>query len=267
MPQYSQVEQMEIDGLLMGMSLALRDFEQQVPPPRVKTLSEGIVVEYENKGISEALVLKAVRLLSLLRASLMLANRGFVQELGILQRAIFETQEDILFLVFGITLGQEQLHDRFLRAFWRKPINELGEPKGHASEVPRKKITAYFIRQASKGTNYVESEGIRIGRFLYSFDSGYVHGSSEKIMDLFHPGKNISGVCLFQTDGLEGTGRAEDYKRHFWNYIYRSVLAYLQVAMAFGLRHHAKQLSGAVRSIEKSGHVGLKEPPKQKRKE
>ena len=267
MPQYSKVEQMEIDGLLMGMSLALRDFEQQVPPPRMKTLTEGMVVEYENKGISEALVLKAARLLSLLRASLMLANRGFVQELGILQRAIFETQEDILFLVFGITLGQEQLHDRFLRAFWRKPINELGEPKGHASEVPRKKITAYVIRQTSKGRNYVESEGIRIGRFLYGFDSGYVHGSSEQIMDLYYPGKNITGVCLFQTDGLEGTGRAEDYKRHFWNYIYRSFLAFVQIAMAFGLHHHAKQLSGAVRSIEKSGHVGLKEPQKKKGKQ
>ena len=240
MPQYSEAEQMEIDGLLMGMSLALRDFEQQVPPPRVKTLPEGIVVEYENKGISEALILKAARLLSLLRASLMLANRGFVQELGILQRAIFETQEDILFLVFGITLGQEQLHDRFLTAFWRKPINELGEPEGHASEVPRKKITAYCIRQASKDTNYVESEGIRIGRFLYGFDSGYVHGSSEQIMDLYYPSKNISGVCFFQTNGLEGTGRAEGYKRNLWNYIYRSFLAFVQVAMAFGLHRHVR---------------------------
>ena len=266
MPQYSEPEKREIDRLLTSLNLALRDFEQQVSPPRMKTLPEGVVFEYENKGISEALVLKAARLLSLLRASVLLANRGFVHELGILKRAIFETQEDVLFLVFGIALGQEELHDRFLRAFWWKPINDLGEPTGHASNVPRKKITAYVVRTVSKGTNYVESEGIRIGRFLYGFDSGYVHGSSEQIMDLYYPDKSSSGTYAFQTNGLEGSGRAEDYKKNFWNYIYRSVLAYVQVAMAFGLRHQAKQLAGVVRSIEKSGHVGFKEPPKKKRK-
>ena len=266
MSQYSELEQLEIDGLLMHMNSALREFEQQVPPPRLHILPEGRRFEYENKGITEAIVLKAARILSLVRASLFLADKGFIQELGILQRAMFDTHEDILFLVFGVKFGLEELHERFLQEFWRKPIDESGQLKGHESHQPRKKITAYVIRESSKDNDFVVSEGIRNARSLHNFKSLSVHGSSELILDLYYPTQNILRVPLFHTNGLEGTGRAEEYKEDHWNYVYASVLSYIQIASLFGLGDHVRHLNGVKSTLVKNDHVSFKEPPRNKAK-
>ena len=266
MPQYSELEQLAIDGLLMHMKSALRKFEQQVPPPRLHELPEGMKFEYENEGAKEAIVLNAARILSLVSASILLADKGFIQELGILQRAMFDTQEDILFLVFGVMFGLEEAHKRFLQEFWRKPVDESGRLKGHESHLSRKKITAYVIRESSKDNDFVVSEGIRNARSLHNFKSLSVHGSSELIMDLYHPTQNILRVPLFHTNGLEGTRRAEEYKEDHWNCIYGSVLSYIQIASLFGLGEHARQLNGVANTLVKNGHVSFKEPPRNKAK-
>ena len=263
----SELEQLEIDGVLMHLDYAFRDFAECVPAPKMHELEEGAIFRFENQGIKEAIVLKAARLQSLVRASLVLAQHGFIQELGILQRAISETQEDILFLVFGVTLRQGKLHEKYLDEFWRKPVDESGQLKGHGNSVPRKKIRAYVIKETNKDKKYVESEGIRNSRSLYSFESGYVHGASEQIMDLYYPAQNILRVPSFHTKGLAGTARAEEYRQDFWDYIYRSVRSYVQIASALGLHHQAKQLKGAAKLILKNGRVTFKEPPKNKAKE
>ena len=266
MDRGNQLEQLEIDGVLMQMDFAFKEFEQCVPPPKMETLAEGVIFKFENQGIREALVLKAARIQSLVRASLLLVEQGFIQEIGILQRAILETYEDIQFLAFGMTLGQEERHKQFLNAFWRKPVDESGQLKGHGHDVPRRKITAYLIRETNKDKKYVESKGIENARSLHSFESGYVHGSSEQIMDLFYPAQNILRVPSFHTKGMAGTDRAEEYRKDFWDYIYSSVLSYIQIACVFGLSDQAKQLTSTARLIIENGHVSFKEPPKNKRK-
>lgn len=266
MSQYSELEQLEIAGLLFHMNSAFREFEQQVPSPKQHVIPEGRTFEYENEGIKEAIVLKAARILSLVIASLLLADKGFIQELGILQRAMFDTHQDIQFLVFGVKLGQEELHKRFLEEFWRKPIDESGQLRSHESYVPRRKITAYLIRETNEDNEFVESEGIRNARSIHNFESGYVHGSSELIMDLYYPRKNILRAPVFHTNGLEGTDRAEEYKEKHWGYIYNSVLSFRQIASVFSLGKHARQLDNVAKTIIENGHVGLKEPPRNKPK-
>lgn len=262
--QYSELEQLEIDGLLFHMNSAFRDFEEQVPPPKLHALPDGRKFEYENKGIKEAIVLKAARILSLVNSSLLLADKGFIQELGILQRAMFDTHQDILLLVFGVTLGKEELHERFLEEFWRKPIDESGQLKSHKRHVPRRKITAYLIRETNKDNEFVECEGIRNARSIHNFESGYVHGSSEQIMDLYYPRQYLLGAPCFHTNGLEATHRAEEYKENLWNYIYRAVLSYMRIASVFGLNEHATQLHNVASTMVKNGHVGFAEPPRNK---
>jgi hypothetical protein len=93
--------------------------------------------------------------------------------------------------------------------------------------IPRKKIIAYIANV--KGIPLDPSRSIELSRTIRHAYSGFVHGASPHIMDLY--GGNPPH---FHTTGMLGTPRMEEYADDLLNYVYRTFLSHKFVAEVFG---------------------------------
>ena len=73
------------------------------------------------------------------------------------------------------------------------------------------------------------STGVKLSRTINKGYSGYVHGASPQIMDLY--GGNPP---RFHVHGMGGTERQEEHRHDLWNYFFRSIVAFALAAKAFG---------------------------------
>lgn len=231
----------DFELMLDLMDRTFRDFENGMPSKPVFTrMSFGMAFRYKEKDIYQAIIQKLARVQSAVRAAYLLLKNGYCQEQAILHRVIDETNEDIIFLVYAVTNDSiTDLHKRFLEAFWEEEIDESGtliESKQKRPMIPRKKIRAYIARVAE---NILDpSRSIELGRTLSSTYSGYVHGASPQLMDMYggHPPH-------FYTKGLLGTPRIDEHSWDLWNYMYRSFVSHILVAKALGAEEHVRLLS------------------------
>jgi hypothetical protein len=117
-----------------------------------------------------------------------------------------------------------------LEAFWEEEIDESGtmiNSKQKRPMIPRKKIRAYL---ADVHGNILDlSQNIEVSRTIHRVYSGYVHGASPQIMDMYG-----GDPPHFHTKGMLGTPRMEVYTDDFWNYIYRTFVSHIVVASVFG---------------------------------
>lgn len=233
---------------LSNLDLALKELINAVPPPQVVLRHGYPAYRCVEQTIEQAIVLKLVRYISGLRACLLLLEHGFVQELGTLQRAVQDIEEDVTFLSLSIILGKHtDFHTRFLASFWKEEFDTTGpRPTSLPRDmVPRSKIRAY--NADPNGLNPDPSTTVGVVRTVSSVYSGFVHAAACHIMDLYggHP-------PTFHTDGLPGTIRQEEHDEDLWNQFYRGILLMAEACMAFGhqelneqLRIFAKQFAAA----------------------
>ena len=217
----------DFELMLDLMDRSFRDFEDGMPSKPVFTrMPFGMAFRYKEQNIYQAIIQKLARAQSAVRAAYVLLKNGYCQEQAILHRVIDETNEDIIFLVYAVTNDSiTDLHERFLEAFWEEEIDESGtliESKQKRPMIPRKKIRAYI---AKLGGNVLDqSRSIKLARTLSSTYSGYVHGASPQIMDMYggHPPH-------FHTKGLLGTPRMDQHTWELWNYMYRAFISNILV--------------------------------------
>lgn len=222
------------------MDKAFHDYEKAMPEkPEITKFSYGKAYRYKEKNIYQAIILKLARVLSLIKAAHALQNNGFFQEQAILQRAIDETNEDILFLAYALTNDKiTELHKKFLEYFWEEEIDESGnimDSKQNRGMVSRQKIHAYISRIETSSTNPCRS--IELSKTIHKTYSGFVHGASPQIMDLY--GGNPPH---FHISGMLNTARHEEYYKDIWNYTYRTLISHIIVAKAWGFEDHANIL-------------------------
>lgn len=235
------------------MDRTFRDFESGMPSrPRMVKLPFGFAYRFVEKDIYQAMFLKLARVQSLVRAAAMLLANGYVQEQGILQRAIDETNEDIMFLVYAVTNDKiTELHKKFLDAFWEEEIDETGtlmESKQNRPMIPRKQIQAYLAR--IEGVKIDPKRQKDAAKTIYKAYSGFVHGASPHLMDMY--GGNPPH---FHTNGMLGTPRIEEHADDFWNYAYRSFISHIAVAKALGAEKHATILSQHLKRFEQNAEM------------
>ena len=230
---------------------AFRTLERQVPKPIKILLSDSFVFRYKEQTMHQALIQKLVRVVSGLHAAKCLLERGFVQEQGILQRMLDECGEDILFLVYGLTNDKiTELHKKYLSFFYEEEFDIPESPIKSSQKrgmIPRKKIRAYIAR--IEGSNLSPSNGVELSRTISKAYSGYVHGASPHIMEMYDgilPGFHISGML--------GTPRIKVSRKDLWSHYYRGILSFILVAKAFGDEELLKSLSNYKDEFEnKSG--------------
>lgn len=232
------------------MDRCFRDFESGMPTkPVFIKMSFGMAFRYKEKDIYQAIIQKLARIQSAVRAAYVLLENGFCLEQAILHRVIDETHEDIIFLVYAVTNDSiTDLHKKYLDAFWEEEIDESGtmiDSKQKRQMIPRKKIRSYLSKM--EGNVLDPSRSIELSRTISKTYSGYVHGASPQIMDIY--GGNPPH---FHTKGLQGTPRMEEYAWDLWNYMYRAFLSHIIVAKAFGSEEHVKILNKYKLEFEKN---------------
>lgn len=82
------------------------------------------------------------------------------------------------------------------------------------------------------------SDAQEVARTLAKVFSGYVHGSSVHILDMY--GGNPPHYYL---SGMRGTRHQKTFEYHVWHYFQRSLGAFLDAAMTFGLDDLTQSIS------------------------
>jgi len=156
-----------------------------------------------------------------------------------LHRAIDETNEDIMFLVYAVANDKiTELHQRFLDAFWEEEIDASGnivDSEQKRPMIPRKKIRAYLANV--EGVELDPSRSVEVTRSISKAYSGFVHGASPQIMDMY--GGNPP---RFHITGMLGTQRMQEQTEDLWNYMYRTFISHIAVGKAIGAAEHVEIL-------------------------
>ena len=213
------------------MENSLRGFEKRVPPPKLVPHGRHETLRYVEKTIHQAIVQKLARVVSGLHAARILLAHGYIQELGSLHRMLDEFHEDITFLCLAVIYDDlTELHTEYLEAFFQEEFDKPDDPVGSTQNrpmIPRKKIRAYIAN--SKAAALEPSCTIQLSKTISKTYSGFVHGASPHIMDMYG-----GSPAKFHVKGLLGTPRMKEYERDIWNYFYRSIIAFAFSAKAFG---------------------------------
>ncbi len=239
----------DFDEALDLMEHTFLVFENAIPnkPQRIK-LSFGETYRFAEKNIYQAIIQKLARSQSAVRAAKVLLVNGFVQEQNILHRIIDETTQDITFLVLAVTNDDmTDLHKNFLDAFWREEIDESGDISKSEQKrpmIPRRRIRAYLARSCDAG--FGESTVINGIKTIDKMNSGFVHGASPQIMDMYG-----GSPPHFHISGMLHTPRIKEGERALWHYLYRSFLPYIMVAKALGLEKEVDKLNQQSSILEK----------------
>lgn len=209
------------------------------------------VFRYEKQSIEAAVIQKLARVISGLHASLLLLHGGFVQELGVIFRTIDEFNEDILFLCQAIRSGElTDLHQKYLVSFYQEEFDNPDNPflsEQKRPTIPRKKIHAAIANMPENELN--PSDGKELRRTLSQAYSGYIHGASIHIMDMYG-----GSPPRFHLSGMLNTPRMKESIADAWNYFYRGLISTIMVALSFkenelfkeidSFRHYFEEQSG-----------------------
>ena len=206
-----------IDEMLEKMNHTFSQLERSLPNKPQLILQSGYRVwRFTEKDMCQALFLKTARSQSLIRSARVLYEHRFLQELSILQRSLDETNEDMSFLALGCINGNSELHNRFLEAFWLEEIDETGVVSTLGKKLPRilrKDIQAYLADcQDTEKLKKMTRDSLGT---LYKNYSGYVHGASVYVMDMY-----CGDPPHFHTNGI----REAEHESSHANILYRYTL-------------------------------------------
>lgn len=214
---------------LRQLDKSFRRLEGMVPPPKRMRHRDSFVFRYTEKTIHQALIQKLARMVSGLHAARLLCDKGFFQEQGAIQRMLDEFHEDIWFLAFGIIHNDiTQLHRDYLDAFYKEEFDpETGNAVLDRPMVPRRKIRAYLSRLEEQPND--PSSAVTLSRTIHSGYSGYIHGASSHIMDMWG-----GDPSRFHIHGMAGTPREDIHRYDLYNPFFRAILSFALAAKAFG---------------------------------
>ena len=213
------------------MGLAFDVLSRKVGDPQIQPMGDGYVYRYKEKTIYQAIVQKLARTVTGLQAISLLNKAGYLQEQAALQRTLDEFEEDIAFLCFGIIFDEiGDLHRKYLAAFYEEEFDNPPSAIGSMQKrpmIPRKKIRAFVSKDRAAG--YDQSSTIEVGRTISKAYSGYVHGASPQLMELY-----FGNPPQFHLSGGAHSPFYEDHLEDLLNYYYRSILSFAFAAKAFG---------------------------------
>ena len=185
------------------MDRTIDDLCPLLSDPREEPYRDGVRVRFSKKDSLHVVVMKLVQLTSNLRTGRLLIDHGFVYEWSVVKRLLYETLQDIMFLLAENQAdNQNKLHERFLKEFYLEGLDEKGnlqqKEKG-ARWVKRYEIRNYLseVQKKMQGKDAPLLEEASVG--IHRFGSGHVHGRAAYIMmNLYDSKKN-----RFRTNGWD----------------------------------------------------------------
>lgn len=213
------------------MGDAFEALTRKVSRPVAQPMGHGYVFRYKEQSIYQAIVQKLARVITGLQAISVLNNSGLLQEQATLQRTLDEFEEDIAFLCFGLIFREiTDLHKEYLAAFYQEEFDNPDSAIASTQKrpmIPRRKIRAFNSKD--RGTGYDRSSTIEVGSTISKTYSGYVHGASPQLMELY-----FGDPPYFHLAGGIDSPFYEDHVGDLLNYYYRAILSFSFAAKAFG---------------------------------
>jgi hypothetical protein len=217
--------------------------------PAPALVNRGGAPFFRHQELSDNLLclLKGVKLVSNLNASLLLYRGGFTQELGALSRISDDLANDILFMLKPLD-GEKPSKDqvRFFEEFFQEEFDNPNDPLGSAQKrdnVSRRKVHATFAHLAKDHVN--PSDGQAMVSTIHAALSGYVHGAYPHIMEMY--GGNPP---RFHMSGMRGTPRMAEWSSQIVNYVYRTIMVAELTARKLGQEEMEKQLRALLIEFE-----------------
>jgi Family of unknown function (DUF5677) len=203
---------------------AFNQLEKQIgDKPCLVKVSTYNVMRCKNRTFEAAIIQKAARLISGLNASIILLQSGYIQEIGVITRTLAEFTEDIFFLCQALEKEPTELHKEYLEIFFQEEFDFKRIPYSEKrATVPRKKIQAALAPELDKAN---PSDMQAIMNALYKGPSGYVHGASKDILEMY--GGNPPSYHL---RGLLGTPRIPVWENYLANYFHRGINTFARIA-------------------------------------
>jgi len=215
---------------LQRMLVYFETLANLIEKPKKVKIGDGYTYRYESSSLHAAILQKLSRVLTGIQAVHLLNIHGFLQEQAALQRVLDELTEDISFLAYAIIFNDHtDLHERYLKAFYEEEYDDPSSAMESSQKrpmIPRKKIRAYVNKVENGGD---QSTGIEAGRTISKAYSGYVHGASPHIMELY-----FGKPPKFHLRGSQDSPLYRDHIDDLLNYFYRGLLALACSAKSFG---------------------------------
>lgn len=198
--------------------------------PERQRFGNGYVYRYKEKSAQQAIIQKLARYITGLQAIVIMNNSGFLQEQAALQRTLDEFEQDIHFLCYAIIYDDwTERHDAYLGAFYQEEFDNPDsaiESSQKRPMVPRGKIVAFISKD--RGTGYDQSNTIEVTRTINKSYSGYLHGASPQLMELYY-----GNPPRFHLFGCKDSPFYQDASNDIPNYFYRAIVAFGLSAKAF----------------------------------
>lgn len=206
--------------VMVELEETFRQLEKEVPPPVKKGYKDGFVLRYAEQMPQQAMLQKFARLISGLHSLRLLLISGFLQEMGVIQRTLDDFGQDILFITLAVANNDvTDHHKQYLEFHWMEEREDTNR-----GQVARKHIRAYVAKHSGDDP----SSMISTGRKVYKGYSGFVHGSSESIIDMC-----MTEPPRYLLAGMLESPLYPDHQDDLWNYMYRGLIASTSMARLF----------------------------------
>lgn len=176
---------------------------------------------------------------------------------------LYEFQEDIIFLYFGLTADEmPALHQKYLAAFYEEEFDNQESAIDSTQKRPmirRKKIRAYLANKI-EGTDIDPSSSVELFRTNSKAYSGFVHGASPQIMAMC-----AGDPPRFHVSGMLGTPQGEEHCADLCNYFYRGLLSFAYVALAFGNETLFSEIRKCLNEFAKRAGMDFGDPEPRKK--
>lgn len=227
---------------------ALDIFLSKIDVPKYTKDKEGHIYKYTSSSPRIFQVLKCVRIVSGFNAGNCLLKKGFVQEVGVIIRILYEFLNDIEFIQAGIDAGnftdkqKEMLNTFFAREI--RSAKDLTELHKKQPTILRKKVYAALGRYLKPGN---PDRTQRVVKAIEEAYSGYVHGEYPHIMELFN-----RYTETFHTNGMLGTPRIPTFTTVLALTLHQALNVFAGIALSWKLQDLADELIAARKSLEAS---------------
>jgi len=231
------------------------NLERKIQPPVRKPYAGHFVYRYEEKTIEVALIQKLARVVTGLRASIVLLEAGFFQEVAALQRVLDDLNEEVTFLVTGKMTGTfGETHEKYLKSFFTETFTDPLNPDT-ALEVGRKPVSRKEIRKAiGASIGVMQSQGAPIDdgftkntRIVSAVFNGFVHAGSPQILEMYG-----GEPPHYHLRGMLNTPRKDDTVQSLWNQFFRASLTFAYVSLYFGEPKSAEAANSASAELTKN---------------
>lgn len=217
------------------MDQRIIEFFSQVPDPSPIHNGRGFHLRFVEQTTQQAIIQKLVRIVSGIRASNLLLKTGFIQEQAALSRIVNELQDDVCFLSIAslqIPIPIPTILNQYLEAFYAEE-DTIGQWRAKnritgRNQVPRRKILKFISDHSGLGLGLEGTNSDSALAISYAF-SGYIHGASPHIMEMFDHTNNC-----FRTDAWPESPFRQDHELDIRNYYYRGIISFALAAKSFG---------------------------------